>query len=879
LLKKAYKYSCEDLSKKLKSNLVSGLSSDEARRKLEEFGPNELPEKRRKTIFEMFLAQFKDFLILILLAAAGISVAVGEITDAVLILIIVIINAVLSTMQESKAEKSLEMLKKLSAPTARVIRDGVVVTVASREIVPGDIVILEAGNYIPADGRLIEAVNLSVSEAALTGESEPVEKSTHVIESEDVPIGDRHNMVFSGTVVARGRGKCLVTATGINTEIGHIAQMLSEMEETETPLQRNLNKLGKQIGNIVLIICGIVFLAGLFQGNPILEMLLTAISLAVAAVPEGLPAVVTIVLALGMHNMVKRHVIIRKLQAVETLGSVNVICSDKTGTLTKNEMTVVSYYIPGKGFVEDEQLSVQGEHSQEAELLRGAAICNDAFLSIRDGERITSGDPTEIALVVAAAKHSLIKSELEKDFQRIHEIPFDSSRKMMTTVHRTKGDQKIAYTKGAPDVVLNSCSSIYLSNGLTKPMTDEERKNIEEANSAMAKKGLRVLAVAMKRELHDESEPLESDLTFVGLVGMIDPPRPEVIEALKKCHAAGIRVVMITGDHKITAESIAKEIGLAKDGHIAMTGNELIHMEVSDLMNVVEDVQVYARVSPSDKLKIVQALKEKGHIVAMTGDGVNDAPALKKADIGVAMGIVGTDVAKDASEMVLTDDNFASIVSATEEGRRIFDNIRKVVYYLLSCNISEVATIFISILFKLPLPLIPVQILWMNLVTDGLPALALGVEAAEPDIMNRPPRNPKEGIISKRVMQDIFLGGIYLTVLSMFVYIFSLLEHDSIELSRTMVFFTICTGQIFHAFNSKSLRFSLFKVGLKSNPKLLLANFVSFILLISVIYIPFLQNIFHTTSLTGIQLIVSILASVLIIPLFELTKFLRYRDR
>ncbi|MGB9789691.1 calcium-transporting P-type ATPase, PMR1-type [Thermotoga caldifontis] len=869
-MKEFYRLSVEEVCRELGVDPQKGLSSEEAKKRLEQYGPNELAERKRRTVLQMFLSQFTDFLIIILLAAAGISIVVGEAVDAILIMIIVVLNATLSTIQEAKAEKSLQLLKKMAAPSARVLRDGIVQTVPSREIVPGDVVILEAGNYVPADGRLIESVNLSVSEAALTGESQPVEKSTEAIDEPNLPIGDRTNMVYSGTIVSRGRGRAIVTATGNETEIGKIAKMLTEMEEEETPLQKNLEKLGKQIGLIVLIICAIVFAVGILEGNPILEMFLTAVSLAVAAVPEGLPAVVTIVLALGMYNMVKRHVIIRRLQAVEALGSVNVICSDKTGTLTKNEMTVVRYYLHPENWLKHEPSNQIPDALKEA--LMGAALCNDAFVAFKDSTKATSGDPTEIALALAAWDFGLRKPELEERMPRVHEIPFDSDRKMMTTVHR-KENTFVSYTKGAPDVVLSRCSRYVSPSGELRKMTEKDREQILQTNQQMAQDGLRVLAVAYKNVEEGRYENLEQDMIFLALIGMIDPPRPEVRDALEKCKTAGIKVIMITGDHKATAQTIAREIGILDSAGKTLTGSELIEMDVDDLAEVVEDVKVYARVSPSDKLKIVEALKKKGKIVAMTGDGVNDAPALKRADIGVAMGITGTDVSKDAADMVLTDDNFASIVAAVEEGRKIFDNIRKVVCYLLSCNISEVATIFISILLRLPLPLIPVQILWMNLVTDGLPALALGVEPAEPDVMTRPPRDPKEGIMSRDVIKKIFIGGLLLSVLTLFVYGWALMEHDEIRLLRTMVFFTLCTGQMFHAFNSKSLKHSLFRVGIGNNPRLILANVVSFLLLLAVIYVPGLQNVFGTTTLAGHQLLVSLIAAFMIVPLFELVKW------
>ncbi len=876
-MKDFYRMKAEEVCTDMQVDPAKGLSSQEARKRFEKYGPNEIVQKSRRTIWQMFFSQFTDFLIIILLAAAVISILVGEGVDAVLIIIIVLLNATLSTIQESKAEKSLQLLKKMAAPMAKVIRDGVVQTISSREIVPGDVILLETGNYVPADGRLIEAVNLSVSEAALTGESQPVDKITEAIERDKLPIGDRLNMVYSGTIVTKGRGKAIVTSTGNETELGKIAKMLSEMEEEQTPLQKNLERLGKQIGVIVLAICAIVFVVGLLEGNPLLEMFLTSVSLAVAAVPEGLPAVVTIVLALGMYNMAKRHALIRRLQAVEALGSVNVICSDKTGTLTKNEMTVIKYYLHPSMFFEHNHAKQKNSKSLQM-LLTGAALCNDSFITMKDGNRVTSGDPTEIALAVAAFDMGIEKTVYESKMPRIHEIPFDSDRKMMTTVHKDQ-DKVLSFTKGAPDLVIRNCNRYMSDDGQIKDLTQKDKEEILQSNTKMAQEGLRVLAIAFKEVQNNHLSNLENDMIFLGLMGMIDPPRPEVKDALEKCQTAGIKVIMITGDHKVTAQTIASELKILDRDDMILTGSDLIEMDVDQLVKVMEKVKVYARVSPNDKLKIVEALKKQGRIVAMTGDGVNDAPALKKSDIGVAMGITGTDVSKDASDMVLTDDNFASIVAAIEEGRKIFDNIRKVVYYLLSCNISEVATIFISILLRLPLPLIPVQILWMNLVTDGLPALALGVEPAEPDIMKRPPRDPKEGIMSKDVLTNIFIGGLILSLLTLFVYAWALIEHDQIELLRTMVFFTLCTGQLIHAFNSKSLRFSLFKVGIKNNPKLIIASLASFAMLIAVIYTPGLQDVFGTTNLTGKQFAVSMIAALTMLPLYELVKFIKYRGR
>ncbi|HHW03481.1 MAG TPA: calcium-transporting P-type ATPase, PMR1-type [Thermoanaerobacterales bacterium] len=869
--KKWYTLEKKDVSTVLKTHLENGLSSDQAQEKLKSHGYNELVGKRGQTIWEMLLEQFKDFLVLILIAASLVSILIGEVTDSAVIILIVILNAVLGVIQESRASKALEALKKMAAPEAKVIRDGHIKEIPARELVPGDLVLLEAGNYVPADLRLVESINLKIDEASLTGESVPVEKNADIVFQEEVPLGDRTNSAFMGTVVTYGRGKGVVVSTGMNTEIGMIAEMLESYEEEDTPLQKKLAELGKILGIASLAICGVVFVMGLFRGVPVLEMFMTAVSLAVAAIPEGLPAIVTIVLAIGMQRMVKRHSIIKKLHAVETLGSTTVICSDKTGTLTQNEMTATRIYTDGKMYsISGEGYRPYGEFTLENSridpksdsnlqlLLTIAALCNDAKLEEsgveKDNEKSWRilGDPTEGALVVAAAKAGLYTSDLEKTMPRLQEIPFDSDRKRMTTFH-PNGKGYVAYIKGAPDVMLNLSTMMYKS-GKTVPITDEDRKNILEANHQMATQALRVLALAYKdiSAIPQEPDPgdIEKDMTFVGLIGMIDPARPEAKEAIKICKNAGIRPVMITGDYKDTAVAIAKELGMLEEESAVLTGAELDTLSDEELANAAKDVSVYARVSPVHKLKIVEAIKKNGHIAAMTGDGVNDAPALKKADIGVAMGITGTDVAKETADMILTDDNFASIVAAVEEGRVIYSNIRKFIFFLLSCNIAEILIIFVAMLMGLPVPLKPIQLLWLNLLTDAFPALALGMEKKEPDIMSRPPRKPDEPIMDTRMKWQIAIQSTFMTVAVLGVFIYALSFTSTIEAARTYAFVTLIFSELLRAYTSRSETYSVFSIGFFANRFMVGGTLISFILLLVVIYVPYLRGVFDTTFLS-----------------------------
>ena len=866
-MKEWYKQSKEELLSNLDSNLDSGLTSNEVNLRLEKYGTNDLKEENKKSFFSKIVAQFSDFLILILIAAAIISVFVGEAQDAMVILAIVIVNAFLGIYQEGRAEKALDALKKMSSPNAKVVRNGSIEVVPANTLVPGDIVALDAGDIIPADLRLMESSNLKIEEASLTGESVPVEKNSNSIFDEEVSLGDRHNMAFMSTAVTYGRGKGIVVGTGHDTEIGKIATMIQSFEDETTPLQKQLNNLGKVLGLATIFICIAVFVIGLLQGREALEMLMVSISLAVAAIPEGLPAIVTIVLAIGMNKMVKRHAIVKKLLAVETLGSTTVICSDKTGTLTQNEMTVVKVFtdgtiidITGGGYEPSGEFRVDGNNIKIEEigdlqtLLSISALANDASLENADGIFRVIGDPTEGALVTLAGKANIDKDNINKEFPRIEEIPFDSDRKMMTTFHQNYIPGKIvSFTKGAPDIIINRCSRISIDGKVTD-FSQNIKNQVLEVNSNFSKDALRVLAFAYKEynELPNNISPdlNEVDMTFVGLVGMIDPARPEAKDAIAKCKEAGIKTVMITGDYKETAFAIAKELGMADTIDEAMMGEELNKISDEELREVVKDIKVYARVSPEHKVRIVSALKANGEITAMTGDGVNDALALKRADIGVSMGITGTDVAKNTAELILTDDNFASIVSAVEEGRIIYSNIKKFVFFLLSCNIGEIFLVFTSILFNLPVPLLPIQLLWLNLVTDSFPALALGVEKGDPDIMRLSPRNPKEPILNKSMLVGIILQSIAVGGASLLAYKWGLSAYaGDIDKARTITFTALITAELLRAYSSRSQRYTLFKIGFFTNRTLVYGTLFSFVLLLGVLYIPFMQPIFNTFSL------------------------------
>ncbi|MFH0813858.1 MAG: cation-translocating P-type ATPase [Pseudomonadota bacterium] len=860
---------------------LQGLSSEEIQRRLGQYGPNELREKKKKTLVVMFLDQFKDFMIMVLIAAAIISGFIGEMSDTIAIVVIVALNAVIGFMQEYRAEKAMAALKKMAAPSATVIRNGMPATIDASDIVPGDIVMLEAGRIVPADMRLIEAVQLKVEEAALTGESVPAEKHIKALHDEFLPIGDRKNMAYKGTFVTYGRGKGLIVATGMDTELGKIATMLQEEEEVKTPLQKRLASFGQRLAIAVLAICAIIFIVGMMRAEPLLLMLLTAISLAVAAIPEALPAVVTISLALGARKMVKQNALIRKLPAVETLGSVTYICSDKTGTLTLNKMTVEEIYGDGK-FARSSEFKVERFIPKEPgtdfppipALFTALALSNDAQ---EDSNSQVIGDPTEIALFNIAREKGLDKKELEKVLPRVREIPFDADRKCMTTIHQwvSPGEgsraEYISFTKGAVDVLLENSKDILTSEGL-KPL---EANKIAQINEKMAADGLRVLCIALRRweRLPENVSPenIETGLTILGLVGLMDPPREEAKEAISLCKTAGIIPVMITGDHPITARAIAKRLGIIEDGSKAiLTGRELERLPLEEFERKVEQIRVYARVAPEQKLKIVKALQDKGQFIAMTGDGVNDAPALKRADIGIAMGITGTDVSKEAAHMILLDDNFATIVKAVKEGRKIFDNIRKFIKYLLTTNSGEIWTLFLAPLVGLPIPLLPIHILWINLVTDGLPALALSVEPEEGDVMKRPPRHPKESIFAHGLGLHAIWVGLLMGATVLFVQAWAIRTGNSHW--QTMVFTVLCLTQLGHVLAIRSEKESLFRQGLLSNKALLGAVLLTFVLQMATIYLPSLNPIFKTEPLTFYELMLTLVLSTLVFWAVELEK-------
>lgn len=868
------KHYCEDIQNVLKEtgSSADGISTTEAEKRLAENGKNKLAEGKKDSLLKRFVNQLMDPMILILLAAAAISgvlaVVEGEsFADVIIILAVVIINAVLGVYQESKAEKAIEALQEMSAATSKVLRDGKIAIVHSEDLVVGDVVLLEAGDAVPADGRLIENASLKVEEAALTGESVPVTKFIDIINltdsSKDVPLGDRKNMVYMGSAIVYGRGKAVITATGMDTEMGKIADALANAEEGQTPLQIKLSQLSKILTWLVLGICVVIFAvqiirAGGFTLDTILDSFMVAVSLAVAAIPEGLAAVVTVVLSIGVTNMSKRNAIIRRLTAVETLGCAQIICSDKTGTLTQNKMTVVDH------FGEDEQL-----------LAKAMALCCDAELA-DDGS--VTGEPTEAALVYWANRIGLPKPQLKQENPRSGEAPFDSGRKMMSTVHLVNGSY-IQYTKGAPDMILDRCST-YLKDGQQVPMTDEYRQEILKGNKAMADKALRVLACAQRTW---DSEPaydpdvLEHDLCFIGLSGMIDPVRPEVKDAIVECKKAGIRAIMITGDHIDTAIAIARELGILTEGKKAITGSMLNDMDDEQFAKEYENIAVYARVQPEHKTRIVNAWRNAGYVTAMTGDGVNDAPSIKSADIGVGMGITGTDVTKNVADMVLTDDNFATIVGAVEEGRRIYDNIRKAIQFLLGSNMSEVISIFVSTLMGFTI-LKPVHLLWINLVTDCFPALALGMEEAEPDIMERKPRDAKAGIFADGMGIDIGYQGLMVSALVLLSYFVGHFMEtgtwsiaDSAE-GMTMAFLTMSMAEIFHSFNMRSQRGSIFRLPTQ-NKILIGAAVLTLIATTAVCEIPLLANAFGFASVSLAEYVIAIVIGALVIPIVEIVKF------
>ncbi len=838
----------EAVEKELSTSLSRGLDDKEAVKRLERYGYNEIEQKKRKTILQMYIDQFKDFMIIILIIAAVISGFLGELIDAVVILMIVILNAVLGVVQENKAEESLAALKRMSAPSAKVLRNGRYDVIPARMLVPGDVVILETGDLVPADIRITKALNLKVQEAALTGESVPVEKDESPLSMKNVPLGDRVNMGYSGSLVTYGRGEGIVVGTGMDTEVGKIAKMIQSVEEVETPLKKKLQVLGKVLGIAALAICAVIFIVGVAYGKEIFEMFLTSVSLAVAAIPEGLPAIATIVLAIGVQRMVRRNAIVRRLPSVETLGSATVICSDKTGTLTLNKMTVERLFYNSRVYSVNKDIGYldNGEHLRL--LVTTGVLCNDSKLKETDEGIVALGDPTETALVDLGLKVGINKEQLEAGQPRVDEVPFDSKRKLMTTVHALESRYRV-YTKGAVEELLKISDSILLDGKVVK--LEQHRDTILKINEEMARDALRVLGMAYKdiRDLSRGSgeQAYENDLTFIGMMGMIDPPRPEAKEAVALCKRAGIKPVMITGDHSVTAVVIARDLDILNEGEEAVTGAELEDISDRDLEERVDRISVYARVSPEHKVRIVRAWQARGQIVAMTGDGVNDAPALKIADIGAAMGIVGTDVSKEASDMVLTDDNFATVVAAVEEGRVIFANILKAIQFLLSCNVGEILTLFVATMLNWHEPLLPIHILWVNLVTDSLPALALGVDPAEKNIMDRKPRNPEKNIFDKGMIARIIYQGIMVGALTLAAFVFG--SQRSLEAGRTMAFTVLALSQLVHAFNVRSNRQSVFKVGLLSNRYLLGAVALSALLVFAVLEVPLLASVFKVTAL------------------------------
>jgi len=891
--KKWFNLSTKETAQELETDINSGLSNDSVNERYQKYGYNELKAKKKKSLFVKFLEQFKDFMIIILIIAAVVSGIVGVqegegLTDTIIILIVVVLNAIIGVAQENKAEKSLEALQKMSSHAAKVIRDGKLSVIPSRELVPGDIVVLETGDYIPADLRIIEAVNLKSQEAAMTGESVPVEKSEETIEG-DVELGDRKNILFSSSLVTYGRGKGIVVGTGMNTEVGKIAKMIDETDEGQTPLQIKLNNLGKTLGIVALLLCAIIFVVGTLYGKEPIHMFMTAVSLAVAAIPEGLAAVSTIVLAIGVQRMVKKNAIVKKLPAVETLGCASVICSDKTGTLTQNKMTVKKIFVNSKLDNIDE---IKDKSEELDKLIKAGMLCNDTKIA-EDGT--LTGDPTETALIDMGFVLEYKEDVIEKT-PRTFEIPFDSDRKLMTTVHKIENEEKyIVYTKGGVDELLRCCNK-YSINSEVKSDLEEYKPTILSTNQSMAEKALRVLAFGYKIIDHEltqeDTENLENDLIFVGMCGMIDPPREEVKDSVKKCISAGIKTVMITGDHKITATAIAKELGILKDETEAITGSELEKMSDEELKEKVRNISVYARVSPEHKVRIVKAWQANGEVVSMTGDGVNDAPALKNADIGCAMGIVGTDVSKEAADVILTDDNFSTIVAAVEEGRRIYDNILKAITFLLSSNIGEIVVLFLAILLTPVLakafgitnisqlePLLPMHILWINLVTDSLPALALAVDPANRDIMKRKPIKNSKGIFSKGMTWRIMYQGVWIGLITLAAFILGLSTEGSSEykimVGQTMAFSVLALSELVHVFNVRNTKESIFKSNPFNNNMLLLAIFASAALMLIVLFTPALRTIFDLAVLPKDKLIETILlifSPLVVVEIFKALK-------
>ena len=870
-----FKKTSEEVLKELNSNALNGLSSTEAKERLETNGENKLSEKKKKTIFQLFFAQINDIMIYILLIAALISGIIGEVSDAIIILIVILVNALIGLIQESKAEKALDALKELSTPKAIVKRDGELKEIPSEEVVVGDIVIIDAGRYIPADLRLLESANLKIEESAFTGESVPSDKNADPILSDgDIPVGDQHNMVFMSTLATYGRGTGVVVATGMDTQIGKIAKMLDSEDDDTTPLQKKLASLGKTLGFAAIGISLLMFIISMFQGRDFMDMFMTSISLAVAAIPEGLPAIVAIVLALGVQRMIKENAIIRKLPAVETLGSVTIICSDKTGTLTINKMTVKKYFANGELKSLDDA-DIKDETTKL--LVDGMVLCNDATST----ESSKTGDPTEIALLDVGTKFSIFKEALNKEHKRVNEIPFDSDRKLMTTLNEYN-DKYYVFTKGAIDSILKISNKI-LINGEVKDFTDKLKASILEASNTMSDDALRVLALGYKvlDNEHVEIDTLEDDLIFVGLMGMIDPPREEVKGSIELSKKAGIRTIMITGDHKNTAVAIAKELGIAENISEAMSGSEIDTYSDEEFTKIVNNYKVFARVSPEHKVKIVKAFKSYNNIVSMTGDGVNDAPSLKAADIGVAMGITGTDVAKGAADMVLTDDNFTTIVSAVEEGRNIFSNIKKSIIFLLSCNLGEVVALFFAILFNWATPLLPIHILWVNLITDSFPALSLGVDPGDHGVMDKKPRDPRESLFAGRMGKLLIVNGVLIGVTTLIAFkLGERLYPGSLMHAQTMAFVVLSVSQLFYSLAMRNETKSLFQVGVFKNKWLIGSILLGIGLQFTIITVPVLASIFKVYPLTlsdwGLVFVLSLMPFII----NEIIKiFFRMKDK
>lgn len=856
--------SVEEIAKNLKTNINIGLSEEEAQKRFERYGPNNLKEKKKESIFVKFIKQFNDFMIITLIIAAIISAVVSKLNgeadyiDSIIIVAIVIFNAIMGLVQEQKAEKSLEALKKMSAPNAKVRRNGRVQEIDATMVVPGDIVILEAGNYVPADCRLINSYNLKIEESALTGETIPSLKDSSKILKENTAMGDLCNMVFATTIVVNGHGEAIVVETGMNTRVGKIAGMIIEDESPETPIQKKLAEVGKILAIACIIICVLIFVIGIFKKIPIIEMFMTSVGLAVAAIPEGLPAIVTIMLSIGVTKMAKKNSIIRKLPAVETLGSSSVICSDKTGTLTQNKMTVT----------EVRNCFGRANSNERKFILELGTMCTDTTEERINGKLGFVGEATEVAISNAAMEEGVSKSFLYDEMKRINDIPFDSKRKMMTTIHKYGNGYRII-TKGAPDVLLKRCSNCY-SGGQIVPIFSK-KDDINEQNNQMAEKALRVIAVAYKDvEKLPEMQDVEKDLTFCGLIGMIDPPREGVKEAVRTCRRAGIKTVMITGDHLQTAKAIAKELGILKRGDLAIDGETLERMSQHELEQNIMDYSVFARVSPEHKVRIVKAFQGTGAVVAMTGDGVNDAPALKNADIGIAMGKGGTDVAKNAADMILLDDNFVTIVEAVKQGRNIYDNIKKAIHFLISTNIGEIVTIFFGLVLGIKSPLLAIQLLWINLVTDSLPAIALGLEKEEENIMSRIPRNPKKNLFADGLWWKIIIEGAMLGMFTLLAFSIGNRLY-SVEVGRTMAFLTLGILELVHSFNIKSEE-SIFKIGIFENKYLVGALVLGVILQVIVVVVSPLAQIFSLVPLTGIQWLYTILIAVAPIPIVEIQK-------